>query len=306
LTYFVGDASYSYNEVTVEDGKVVLVSDTSVEIDDIYVSSTLIPSESSVTAVRTSEMAYRGSDGNLYILSELTEIDGIYYVTSTLGDANPVTATYLNGHIYQGSDNNRYLFSDTTEIDGTRYVTNLIIWKPTESSIFAELIPFNKDNAPERMDILGWIDYFICMQTNEMWDSICRNMILFSQSDKKKFYPYFYDLDLSLQNNYDDDIFDLAYNIVGGVKVMNDMSLWSNLKDMYWDEIINRYSELRKTVLTIDNVKAIYHDVIDEVPESDFVAESERWGVNISKDAFTEIIAMLEKRFVWLDTEYFI
>lgn len=306
LTYFIGDTSYSYNEVTVKDGKVVLASDTSIEIENIYVTSTLNPAEGSVTAEYTSDMAYRGSDGNLYILSELTEIDGVFYVTSTLGDDNPVTATYLDHHIYVGSDNNRYLFSETTMIDGVRYVTNLIIWETTESSVSAELIPFDKENAPERMDILGWLDYFICMQTGEMWDSICRNLILFSQSDKKKFYPYFYDVDLSLRNNYDDDIFDLAYNIVNGVKVMNDMSLWSNLKDMYWDEIINRYSELRKTVLTIDNVKAIYHDVIDEVPESDFVAESERWGVNVSKDAFTEIIAMLEKRFVWLDTEYFI
>ena len=114
LTYFVGETAYTYNDVTVEDGKVVLASDTSVEIDNIY-------------------------------------------VTSTLSEGQPV-----------------------------------------ESSVSAELIPFDKENAPERMDILGWIDYFICMQTNEMWDSICRNMILFSQSDKKRFYPYFYDLDLSL------------------------------------------------------------------------------------------------------------
>lgn len=84
------------------------------------------------------------------------------------------------------------------------------------------------------------------------------------------------------------------------------MSLWSNLKDMYWDEIINRYTELRKTVLTIDNVKAIYHDVIDDVPEADYVAEKNRWGVVVSKAAFTDIISMLDKRLVWLDNEYFI
>lgn len=166
--------------------------------------------------------------------------------------------------------------------------------------------PFNTTNIPNRMDVQGWIDYFICMQVFLMWDSICRNMILHTRSDKKKFYPYFYDLDLSLNNSYDSDIFDIAYDTINGQKRMNDMSLWANIRDLYWDEIVNRYCELRNTVLNIEHIKLIVNDITKELPDSDYSMENNRWGKLTSKATINNNLSLLNDRFEWLDKTYFI
>jgi hypothetical protein len=169
------------------------------------------------------------------------------------------------------------------------------------------IVEFNKENIPERMDVLGWIDYFINMQLFIMHDSICRNVILHTRSDKKKFYPYFYDVDLTLRRGgYSADIFEEAWNEIDGQKIMNDMSLWENFIGLYWDEIVNRYCYLRKTVLNIDYFTAMYHTSADSIPDADYKLENQRWGVNTSRDVFEHLLEILDKRLTYLDENYFI
>ena len=165
---------------------------------------------------------------------------------------------------------------------------------------------FNKVNIPNRMDVQGWIDYFICMQTFLMWDSICRNMILHSRSDKKKFFPYFYDLDLSLNHAYNADIFDIAYDTIDGEKRWNDMSLWANIRDLYWDEIVNRYCELRDSVLNIEHIRSVFKELTSSIPLTDYSQENKKWGKNTTLNSFEPILEKIDKRLVWLDYNYFI
>jgi hypothetical protein len=167
-------------------------------------------------------------------------------------------------------------------------------------------VEFDKENIPERMDVQGFIDYFICLQAFLMWDSICRNMILYSGSDKKKFYPYFYDLDLSMQDKYpyNADIFDIEYNSTPSI--MNDMSLWENIKDFYWDEIINRWCELRNTVLSDSYILDVYNGLTEDIPDSDFNNENIKWGTSVSKANGEILVEKIIKRLNWLDENYFI
>ncbi len=56
-------------------------------------------------------------------------------------------------------------------------------------------------------------------------------MILYAKEDKKKLYPFFYDLDLSwffYDNNYNLDIMTSSYAV--------HMSLWENFKSLYEDK----------------------------------------------------------------------
>ena len=263
----------------------------------MYVRSTLVPGENSVTVVQTEDMAYRGSDGNLYILSELTESGGVLYVTATMEDEHPVTATALGRHIYQGSDGNRYLSSDTEVIDGTRYVTALIDWETTESSISATLIEFNRKNIPDRLDVLGFIDYFICLQVFYMVDNTHNNILIYSNSEKKKMFPFFYDLDGTMGGAYDSDVF------VGSLA--SDMSLWEHFKEIYLDDIINRYSYLRGNVLSMDNITAIYEDIRDNIPEEALANERTKWGSSTRKDSFDPYINKLIQRLEYIDEKCF-
>ena len=161
-------------------------------------------------------------------------------------------------------------------------------------------IPFNIKNIPSRLDVQGFIDYFICMQVFFMWDNTQRNMILHTRSDKKKFYPFFYDLDLSLTYaSYNSDIFDRS------AELSRDMSFWNTIKDSFWDEIVNRYIFLRGTVLRTDYIKNVYHSLTDIIPDSDYEKENERWGSSASKSLFNDAILLIDKRLNWLDSNYF-
>lgn len=158
---------------------------------------------------------------------------------------------------------------------------------------------FTKENVPQRMSVIDWIDYFINLQVFLMRDNTCRNMMLYTGSDKKIFYPFFYDLDLSW-------IFD---SISSNLDIMTnsyaaDMSLWENFRTLYKDEISNRYAYLRGTVLNIDYINTIYQEIASSIPQEDINEEKKKWDAgNVSY--METLINVLSKRLDWLDKEYF-
>lgn len=158
---------------------------------------------------------------------------------------------------------------------------------------------FTKENVPQRMSVIDWIDYFIGLQVFLMRDNVCRNMILYAKEDKKKLYPFFYDLDLSwffYDNNYNLDIMTSSYAV--------DMSLWENFKSLYGDEIRNRYAYLRENILSIETIQAIYEDIAKDIPLVDIALEKEKWGQG-NVNSMNTYISILKKRLNWLDKEYF-
>ena len=158
---------------------------------------------------------------------------------------------------------------------------------------------FTKENVPQRMSVIDWIDYFIGLQVFLMRDNTCRNMILYAKEDKKKLYPFFYDLDLSwffYDNNYILDIMTSSYAV--------DMSLWENFKSLYGDEIRNRYAYLRENILSIETIQAIYEDIAKDIPLVDIALEKEKWGQG-NVNSMNTYISILKKRLNWLDKEYF-
>lgn len=158
---------------------------------------------------------------------------------------------------------------------------------------------FTKENIPQRMSVIDWIDYFIGLQVFLMRDNTCRNMILYAKEDKKKLYPFFYDLDLSwffYDNNYNLDIMTSSYAV--------DMSLWEHFKSLYEDEIRNRYAYLRENILSIEIIQAMYEDIAKDIPLADIALEKVKWGQG-NVNSMNTYISVLKKRLDWLDKEYF-
>ena len=157
---------------------------------------------------------------------------------------------------------------------------------------------FTKVNLPQRMSVIDWIDYFIGLQVFLMRDNTCRNMILYAGKDKKKFYPFFYDLDLSWNfgDNYTLDIMTNSYAA--------DMSLWENFYSLYGDEIANRYAYLRNTVLNCDYMSALYKDIASNIPQEDVSLEYKKWGRG-DISYMNRLVEAMGKRLEWLDKKYF-
>lgn len=126
---------------------------------------------------------------------------------------------------------------------------------------------FTKENAPKHMNINDWIDYFIFLQVFRLRDNDIHNLILYSGKDKTKFSPFLYDLDLSFN----------VYNYNAEANPSN--TVWIKLKELYWNEICDRYKKLRKTVLNLGNFNMIVSDIQSNIDYSDFEEGVKKWGV---------------------------
>ena len=167
----------------------------------------------------------------------------------------------------------------------------------TKFLAFVNSADFTKENVPTHLSVIDWIDYFIGMQVFVLKDSNCRNMILYSGSDKTLIYPFFYDLDNSFLFGIKDDIIETAW--------ASDTSIWKKFISIYWDEIITRYKELRENILTVEYVKKVFASLEDNIPVGDYSQESKKWGY-ASTNGISLILYNFSKRLEWLDNNYFV
>lgn len=144
---------------------------------------------------------------------------------------------------------------------------------------------FTKENAHKHMNINDWIDYFIFIQVFRLRDNDIHNLILYSGKDKTIFSPFIYDLDLSF-NVYN-------YNL----EADKTNTVWLKLKELFWDEICERYNTLRNTVLNIGNFNMIISDLQSNIDYSDFEKGVKKWGVRDAQlttgklaDTFSELL----------------
>lgn len=144
---------------------------------------------------------------------------------------------------------------------------------------------FTKENAPKHMNINDWIDYFIFIQVFRLRDNDIHNLILYSGKDKTIFSPFIYDLDLAF-NVYN-------YNL----EADKTNTVWLKLKELFWDEICERYSTLRNTVLNVGNFNLIISDLQSNIDYSDFKKGVDKWGVRDAQlttgklaDTFSELL----------------
>ena len=167
--------------------------------------------------------------------------------------------------------------------------------------IDGQTVDFTNDMLEERIDINNWIDYWIGLELFILWDDAFHNAIVYSGRDKKKFSLFFYDLDVALsdgRNSYDLSYRDLMHSL--GINIQ----FWDKFVDVYKDYIINRYAELRKSVLTIDNITSIFNTYIEGIPENVVISENTKWGVNFLQ-RFDTILDIVKNRLEYLDNNYF-
>lgn len=162
-----------------------------------------------------------------------------------------------------------------------------------------------RETAPQRMDVLAWLDYTICLQVFYMPDNIGRNMILYSNEEKYKFTPFFYDLDLSLNFYFSDYKVDFYTAPWPDGLYEKDFLPYNLMMDLYWDEILGRYDVLRKTALSIPNIQYVFDNALKSIPESVLALEESKWGVTDIKTNQSVLVDTLIKRILWLDKNIF-
>ena len=164
---------------------------------------------------------------------------------------------------------------------------------------FDALIKFCQDNdadafragISEHLDVDAAIDYVIYMYANCMHDNASKNM-LWATYDGKVWIPSAYDQDGTFGQVWDgvrfsapnsslpsvkNDRIDVGINYGPSVVNTPRFILWDRIWNCFTEEVLERYWELRATVLSEENMIAELSAFKACIPDSMFEADFERW-----------------------------
>lgn len=130
-----------------------------------------------------------------------------------------------------------------------------------------------KANFDKYLDLDSTINYYIMLNFCWLGDNVGKNMLL-ATYDGKVWYPSLYDLDTSWGTHYTGKE---LYNYKDSLLSVRHGLLWKRLEEHYRDEIVERYFELRSTILDEDYIMAKFNNFYDSVPEEVWDRENEKW-----------------------------
>ena len=152
----------------------------------------------------------------------------------------------------------------------------------------------------KHLDMDAVLNYYIIADFAYLGDNLCKNMLLVTY-DGEKWYPSLYDLDTSWGTHFDGKSIADYEN--------TDLPLFINrlfyrLESCFGDEIVERYLELRKDILTKEHVMAEFEALERMIPEETFEKEQTRWGAEIPGYGYDQIEAYLDTIIPRLDRKY--
>ena len=152
---------------------------------------------------------------------------------------------------------------------------------------------FNKDSV---------LNYYCLMYFAHLIDNVQRNIFLVTY-DGKVWYLIPYDFDQSWGNEFRDSSI-IAEPKERHVAYFADVNpLWKRLKKLFRDEINDRYIELRKDILTKENIINKMNDFYKLIPDETLEKEYSRWN-NKPNYERSYINEYLDKEIEFLDKIY--
>lgn len=193
-----------------------------------------------------------------------------------------------------------YCSTEETDI-GTSWVSesfnNFITFLNTSSN--DEL----KNNLSNYVDIDRAIDCLIYTNLLHAVDNTSKN-ILWATYDGVKWIPSMYDMDGTWGLVWNGALYDDA-KIKSTILTQN--KLYEKLIELYFDDIQERYIELRSDVLSLSNIEDTFTEFFNSIPKIVRNAEKEKWTSvpNQNKSNLSQILNFTHLRLTVLD-EYFI
>lgn len=144
---------------------------------------------------------------------------------------------------------------------------------------FNRLISFVKDSSDEEFknsindyfNLDSLLNYYSMMQLAQLKDNQSKNMIL-ATYDQEIWYTSLYDLDTSWGTHWmGTSLYDYS------IPLQSDSLLWSKLVRNFPNELADRYFELRKDILSKENILKEFNEFYNSIPESTLNKENARW-----------------------------
>lgn len=132
-----------------------------------------------------------------------------------------------------------------------------------------------KTNFQNYLNLDATLNYYIMLNVAELFDNTAKNMLMVTY-DGKIWYPSLYDLDTSWGTSWDGTT---TYAYDSSILINNSNNLlWTKFERNFNNEIANRYFELRKDILTKENILNQFETFINSIPEETLTKENNRWN----------------------------
>lgn len=217
------------------------------------------------------------------------------------------------GYANNNGDNTLELSTEFRSVNTAHWENEVPeVWNDTNTAALTNLINFVKDSTDEEfvsnlntyLDVESAIDYYIFMYFNCNIDGLGRNLILLTY-DAVKWYCSAYDMDITWGNNFSGSgVADPETACPEGYRETNSL-LWQRLESLFGNAIYNRYTELRKTILSTEYVNRAFEMFIGLIPESEYDADYKAWPEmgQAGVDHLAQITAWVEERAVYVDAQ---
>lgn len=171
---------------------------------------------------------------------------------------------------------------------------------------FNDLITFVKDSTDEEfiehfeehIDLESALNYVIVANVINGYDNAIKNFVLVSY-DQKIWYPSLYDLDSTFGQDY------WGKNTYNYEYVLDDSQslFWQRFTRLYRDKISERYSQLRKDILTKEYIMSLFDSFKSTIPEDAMTRDRERWP-DAPGLGYEQIEEYLDYKLPYLDEYY--
>ena len=158
-----------------------------------------------------------------------------------------------------------------------------------------------RNNLGEYLNLDSLLTYYIFVDFAYMPDNQSKNMLI-ATYDGQLWYPSLYDLDTTWGTSWDGTY--LYEYKSDPVSFSNFSNLGRRVRDLFPQELHDRYFELREEILTKEHVMELFHDFDAQIPDTWKEKEVKEWGTEIPGADFTQIEEYLDYAIPMLDQRY--
>ena len=174
------------------------------------------------------------------------------------------------------------------------------------NTIISSIINVDSTSLEQSLDIKSAIDYFIFQEIILGTDGLAKNMLL-ATYDMSKWYLSAYDMDSTFDLDWNGEILEYYDSNMPHSPYNNRYSsLLSYIRENYWDNYVERYTELRKSVLSYSSIIEEFEKYIGMFGEDVYIQDTAIYPdiPSVTSNTLKSLRNFVRDRLEYLDSEY--
>ena len=174
------------------------------------------------------------------------------------------------------------------------------------NTIISSIINVDSTSLEQSLDIKSAVDYFIFQEIILGTDGLAKNMLL-ATYDMSKWYLSAYDMDSTFDLDWEGGILEWYDSDMPGGPYNNKFSrLLSYILENYYDAYVERYTELRKSVLSYSSIIEEFEKYIGVYGEDVYIQDTAIYPdiPSVTDNTLNSLRSFVKGRLEYLDDKY--